>query len=211
MTLIDVDNLIERIKKQYGEFNLHKVKRTMKFVVDLLEGAKEHIGINKESNMRFEKVSYKQYEESINADCDLTEEYNDIKLPKRATTGSAGYDFFAPFDFSLEVGGTLKIPTGIRVILDPDKFLAIYPRSSLGFKYRLQLDNVVGIIDSDYSQSDNEGHIFAKITNDGREGRRIDIKKGEAFAQGIIQQYFLTEDDNTNGVRNGGLGSTTKE
>ena len=161
--------------------------------------------------MRFEKINFEQYKNSINGDCDLAQEYNDIKLPKRATTGSAGYDFFAPFSFSLEVCETIKIPTGIRVILDPDKFLAIYPRSGLGFKYRLQLDNTIGVIDSDYSQSDNEGHIFIKITNDGREGKRIDIKKGEAFAQGIIQQYFLTEDDNTSGVRNGGFGSTTKE
>ena len=158
--------------------------------------------------MNFEKVSYKQYQKSIGEDIDLHDEYNDIKLPKRATTGSAGYDFFSPFSFSLDVRETIKIPTGIRVLLDSDKFLAIYPRSGLGFKYRLQLDNTVAIIDSDYSQSDNEGHIFIKITNDGREGKRLEIKKGEAVAQGIIQQYFVTEDDNADGVRNGGFGST---
>lgn len=158
--------------------------------------------------MRFEKVSYNQYASATDKNMDLFNEYNAIKLPKRATTGSAGYDFYAPFDFTLETGQTIKIPTGIRVLLDNDKFLAIYPRSGLGFKYRVQLDNTVGIVDSDYSDSDNEGHIFIKITNDGREGKAVTVKSGEAFAQGIIQQYFVTEDDDTDGIRNGGFGST---
>ncbi len=160
--------------------------------------------------MKFEKVSYNQYASATDKNMDLFNEYNEIKLPKRATTGSAGYDFFAPFNFTLEVGQTIKIPTGIRVLLDNDKFLAIYPRSGLGFKYRVQLDNTIGIVDFDYAQSDNEGHIFIKITNDGRENKPVSIKRGEAFAQGIIQQYFLTEDDDTDGIRNGGFGSTTK-
>ena len=151
---------------------------------------------------KFEKVSFDQYVNSIGGDVDLRTEYNDIKLPKRATTGSAGYDFFSPFDFELAPNKTIKIPTGIRVLLDKDKFLAIYPRSGLGFKHRMQLDNTVGIVDS-------EGHIFIKITNDGREGKTIHINKGEAFAQGIIAQYFVTIDDETNGIRNGGFGSTT--
>lgn len=160
---------------------------------------------------RFEKVSYNQYLEAIGGDIDLFDEYNDIIIPKRATTGSAGYDFFAPFTFTLNPNETIKIPTGIRVILDNDKFLAMYPRSGLGFKFRLQLDNTVGIIDSDYCNSDNEGHIFIKITNDGREGKSITINKGDGIAQGIITQFFKTDDDNSEGIRNGGFGSTTKK
>ena len=160
---------------------------------------------------KFEKVSFEQYAKlSIGDDVDIRNEYDNIKLPKRATIGSAGYDFFAPFGFKLEVGETIKIPTGIRVLLDDDKFLAIYPRSGLGFKYRIQLDNTVGIIDSDYSQSDNEGHIFIKLTNDGKANKSININKGDAIAQGIIQQYFITENDDTTGRRNGGFGSTDK-
>ena len=159
---------------------------------------------------KFEKVSFEQYAKAIGDDVDIHNEYDNIKLPKRATIGSAGYDFFAPFSFKLEVGETIKIPTGIRVLLDDDKFLAIYPRSGLGFKYRIQLDNTVGIIDSDYSQSDNEGHIFIKLTNDGKENKSININKGDAIAQGVIQQYFITEDDDTTGRRNGGFGSTDK-
>ena len=160
---------------------------------------------------KFEKVSFEQYAKlSIGDDVDIRNEYDNIKLPKRATIGSAGYDFFAPFSFKLEVGETIKIPTGIRVLLDDDKFLAIYPRSGLGFKYRIQLDNTVGIIDSDYSQSDNEGHIFIKLTNDGKANKSININSGDAIAQGIIQQYFITEDDAATGRRNGGFGSTDK-
>ena len=160
---------------------------------------------------KFEKVSFEQYAKlSIGDDVDIRNEYDNIKLPKRATIGSAGYDFFAPFGFKLEVGETIKIPTGIRVLLDDDKFLAIYPRSGLGFKYRVQLDNTVGIIDSDYSQSDNEGHIFIKLTNDGKANKSININSGDAIAQGIIQQYFITEDDAATGRRNGGFGSTDK-
>ena len=160
---------------------------------------------------KFEKVSFEQYAKlSIGDDVDIRNEYDTIKLPKRATIGSAGYDFFAPFSFKLEVGETIKIPTGIKVLLDDDKFLAIYPRSGLGFKYRIQLDNTVGIIDSDYSQSDNEGHIFIKLTNDGKANKSININKGDAIAQGIIQQYFITEDDDATGRRNGGFGSTDK-
>lgn len=159
--------------------------------------------------MKFEKVSRIHYVKTRNI---ITgkKEYFHIKLPKRATKHSAGYDFFAPFPFTLEPGEEITIPTGIRVLLDPDKFLAIYPRSGMGSKYKVQLANTVGIIDSDYSQSDNEGHIFIKLFNDNRNGQIIDVKQGEAIAQGIIQQYFTTEDDSADGIRNGGFGSTSR-
>ena len=162
--------------------------------------------------MKFEKVSYQQYASVSNQPMGeaLLQEYTNIKLPKRATAKSAGYDFFAPQGFILNPGETIKIPTGIRVLLDDDKVLMCHPRSGLGFKYRLQLDNTTGVIDADYSDSDNEGHIFFKITNDGREGKTVFISEGEAFAQGIIMQYFLTEDDSTTAIRNGGMGSTSK-
>ena len=116
----------------------------------------------------------------------LHDMYEDIKLPKRATKGSAGYDFYAPFGFTLNPGETIKIPTGIRVSMREDWFLAILPRSGLGFKYRMQLDNTVGIIDSDYFKSDNEGHIMIKITNDSKQEKSISIVEGMAFAQGIF-------------------------
>ena len=141
---------------------------------------------------------------------DIKDMYDSLKLPCRATKGSAGYDFYAPFAFSLEPGSTIKIPTGIRVQMQEDWVLQLYPRSGLGFKYRLQMNNTVGIIDSDYFYSDNEGHIFAKITNDSNEGKTLEIGAGTGFMQGIFLQYGITEDDAAEGIRNGGFGSTTK-
>ncbi|MBO7345252.1 MAG: deoxyuridine 5'-triphosphate nucleotidohydrolase [Clostridia bacterium] len=135
--------------------------------------------------------------------------YQDIILPKRATVGSAGYDFFAPEEFSLLPNQTVKIATGVRVKIDAGWVLKIYPRSSLGFKYRLNLDNTVGIIDSDYYYADNEGHIFIKMTNCGN--TPLTVEKGKAFAQGIFLEYGITVDDECDGVRTGGLGSTDKK
>ena len=141
----------------------------------------------------------------------ITEIYNEIKLPARATAGSAGYDFYAPVDLTLNPGETVKIPTGIRVEMEQDWVLKCYPRSGLGFKYRLQLNNTVGIIDNDYFYSDNEGHIFAKITNDSNEGKSVSIQAGTGFMQGIFVEYGITVDDDAKGVRNGGFGSTTQK
>ncbi|MDD7548960.1 MAG: deoxyuridine 5'-triphosphate nucleotidohydrolase [Bacilli bacterium] len=136
--------------------------------------------------------------------------YEDVKLPLRATKYSAGYDFYSPFDFTLNPGETIKIPTGIRAKMREDYALFLLPRSGLGFKYRLQLNNTIGLIDADYFYSDNEGHIFAKITNDSNEGKVISVKKGEAFIQGVFLSYGITEDDEVNSIRNGGFGSTSK-
>ena len=137
--------------------------------------------------------------------------YNKIKLPVRATAGSAGYDFFSPVDITLNPGETVKIPTGIRVEMEQDWVLKCYPRSGLGFKYRLQLNNTVGIIDSDYFYSDNEGHIFSKITNDSNESKSVGIQAGTGFMQGIFVEYGITVDDDAQGIRNGGFGSTTQK
>ncbi|MBQ9900249.1 MAG: dUTP diphosphatase [Acholeplasmatales bacterium] len=162
---------------------------------------------------KFEKVSFEQFKTGFDDknDAEIKALYDDIKLPKRATKGSAGYDFFAPFDIVLEPGKTIKIPTGIRAQMEDNYVLKLYPRSGLGFKYRLQLNNTVGIIDSDYYYSDNEGHIFAKITNDSNENKTVEIKKGTGFMQGIFVEYGITIDDDATETRNGGFGSTTKK
>lgn len=165
---------------------------------------------------KFHKVSEKNFIDALTEDFkqytkeDAKTVYDGIKLPKRATKGSAGYDFFAPFDFKLAPGETIKIPTGIRAEMEEDWVLKLYPRSGLGFKYRLQMNNTVGIIDSDYFYSDNEGHIFVKITNDTNEGKTVEVAAGTGFAQGIFLEYGITVDDDADGVRNGGFGSTTK-
>ena len=165
---------------------------------------------------KFHKVSFEQFQKDwidtfgSQEEHKIEEIYNKIKLPRRATAGSAGYDFFAPIDLSLAPGETVKIPTGIRVEMDPEWVLKCYPRSGLGFKYRLQLNNTVGIIDSDYFYSDNEGHMFSKITNDSKEGKTVEISCGDGFMQGIFVEYGITVDDDATEVRNGGFGSTTR-
>lgn len=154
---------------------------------------------------QFFKVSEKQFL----MDCDVNSAYENITLPKRATIGSAGYDFFTPFSFILKPNETIKIPTGVRVKIDNGYVLSIYPRSSLGFKYRLQLDNTVGIIDSDYYNAKNEGHIMIKITNNS--DKELTVNAKEAFAQGIFTEYFITYDDEVSEERTGGFGSTNKK
>ena len=155
----------------------------------------------------FKKVSFDEFKKSFGENAE--EIYNNIKLPVRATSGSAGYDFFAPVDIELKPGETAKIPTGIRARIDDGWVLKIYPRSGLGFKFRLQLNNTVGIIDSDYFYSDNEGHIFIKITNCGN--KPLTVEKGKAFAQGVFVEFGITVDDDCDGVRTGGFGSTDKK
>ncbi|PKM63117.1 MAG: deoxyuridine 5'-triphosphate nucleotidohydrolase [Firmicutes bacterium HGW-Firmicutes-21] len=148
---------------------------------------------------QFFKVSRNKYP--------LDEHYENIKTPKRATVGSAGYDFYAPYDIELAPHQTETVPTGIRAKIEDGWVLMLFPRSGLGFKYRLTFNNTVGIIDSDYYYSDNEGHIYIKLTNGEKP---LIIKKGEAFAQGVFVPYGITVDDNADATRNGGFGSTNK-
>lgn len=172
---------------------------------------------------KFEKVSYEQFKEDYfncfgDEGWDVTDErwlretYENIKLPSRAHKGDAGADFFSPITMKLEPETTIKFPTGIKCFLDEDKFLAIVPRSSLGFKYRLWLDNLIGIIDSSYAYADNEGHIMCKITNNSLDKKEVIINEGSAFAQGIILPYFVAENDQTMNIeRSNGIGSSDKE
>lgn len=168
---------------------------------------------------KFEKVSFEQFKKDwldtfdrALTDEDLLEIYDNIQLPKRATRGSAGYDFKSPLDFTLDPGSSIKIPTGIRCKIDEGWVLKCYPRSGLGFKFRIRLFNTVAVIDSDYFYSDNEGHIFIKLANETNEGKLVKIKQGEGFAQGVFVEYGITVDDDEDEkeIRNGGFGSTTK-
>lgn len=166
---------------------------------------------------RFEKVSEKEFKAgfiSVFEGCSDEEAgriYEDLSIPARATSGSAGYDFHAPCDIELRPKESIKVPTGMRARIDEGWVLMIFPRSSLGFKFKLQLNNTVGIVDSDYYYSDNEGHIFIKIINDNDEGKTVRIEKGMAFAQGVFVPFGITEDDKAEGKRNGGFGSTDKK
>lgn len=165
----------------------------------------------------FEKVSFEKFEakaigirshtfESIG----IRSAYDAIKLPTRATAGSAGYDFFAPFDFDLYPNHTIIVPTGIRAKIDPGWFLMCVPRSGSGFKYGIRLMNTCGIIDGDYYFSDNEGHIMLKLHNTSPDEKKWEVHCGDGIAQGIFLQYGLTVNDEASDIRNGGFGSTSK-
>lgn len=166
----------------------------------------------------FEKVSRKQYimdnlshglfVEKDNGFKD--DSYNSIELPKRGTKGSAGYDFISPVDITLNPGEELVVCSGIRCQMEENWVLKVYPRSSSGTEYRIQFNNTVPILDSDYYYTDNEGHIMFKIINDSREGKTFELKKGEKLCQGIFVEYGITFDDDVTTSRTGGFGSTGK-
>lgn len=163
----------------------------------------------------FEKVSLEQFIPDMDVVRELGYDhgeilgiYDGIKLPSRATSGSAGYDFKAPFSFILDPGETITVPTGVRARIDEGWVLTVYPRSGLGFKYGEALANTVGVIDSDYYGSDNEGHIFLKIVNASPEGRKLFVHAGDGFAQGIFLPFGIIQSDDAQASRNGGMGST---
>ena len=177
----------------------------------------EFTEVPKKCISKFEKVSFEQFKNDMidnfghmipNIEQFIANAYNNIQLPKRATKGSAGYDFFAPFDINIPAADSIIIPTGIRCKIRENFFLSVYPRSGLGFKYRAGLDNTVGIIDSDYYDAPNEGHILIKIHHGLNE--TVTIETGKAFAQGIFTEYGYSVDDDTDGERIGGFGSTSE-
>lgn len=162
----------------------------------------------------FEKISFEQYKKDLDGDeeqmslfeAGTRKEYDEIELPKRATKHSAGYDFYCPRDVVIYPGESIKVYTGIKAIMPHSAFLSVHIRSGLGIKHGVRLSNCTGIIDSDYANADNEGHIIIKLINDG--SRRVTIPKGKAFAQGIFQLYLITSDDAATEERKGGIGST---
>lgn len=165
---------------------------------------------------RFEKVSAEQFAADTKknfptlSDSEISGIYDKIKLPERATSGSAGYDFYIPLTVTLKPNETVIIPTGIKSFIEEGWFLMCCPRSGLGFKYRLRLNNTVGIIDSDYYYADNDGHIQIKLTNESNEDKTVVMEQGSAFAQGIFIPFGITTDDSAENVRTGGFGSTSK-
>ena len=167
--------------------------------------------------LRFEKIPYKQFcEDMTKVYGNLTEEflkntYDSIKLPRRATGWSAGYDFYAIMDETIyPESKAFVIPTGIKFCTDdPTDVLLIFPRSGLGFKYGAYLENTVGVIDADYQFAKNYGHIMIKM---GCRNGSVHIEPGMAFCQGIITSFKKTDDDNpVSWDREGGFGSTTEK
>lgn len=153
---------------------------------------------------KFEKISKSEFLKDV-----PDANYDDIILPKRSTLNSAGYDFYNVISFTLSPGERRVIPTGIKVSMNSNEFLSIYIRSSLGFKWNIRMCNQVGIIDADYyNNSENEGHIFVCLMNEGN--KVLEIKKGDRIVQGIFMPFLITDDDKTTDIRMGGIGSTNK-
>ncbi len=137
-------------------------------------------------------------------------ENQQIELPARSTSGSAGYDIAAAADtiipkFTLGTPPTL-VPTGLKVYCQPDECLLLYNRSSNPGR-SLILANGVGVVDADfYNNSANDGHFQILLFNLG--SKDIMIKKGERVAQAIFQKFLLVDRDQTKNTRQGGIGST---
>jgi dUTP pyrophosphatase len=170
---------------------------------------------------QFEKVSFEQWKNDMLSgdfkevysrfpETALKEMYDAIKLPKRATTGSAGHDFFLPMPMlDIPVNESINIPTGIRCKMDEGWVLKIYPRSGHGFKFGVHLANTCGIVDSDYFFANNEGHIHVKLVNDSMLKKQIELSQGDAFCQGVFVPYGTTVNDEASAKRVGGFGSTS--
>ena len=157
---------------------------------------------------KFEKVSKNQFKNDlinlVNLDDDAI--YDNIVIPYRATSGSAGYDFTIPFTATIKPNEMVKIPTGIRAYIEDGYVLHIYPRSSLGIKYELSLANTVGIIDADYYNAKNEGHIIVALVNHG--DKEITLNKGERIVQGLFLKFYTADEKEVTTKRIGGFGSS---
>lgn len=164
---------------------------------------------------KFEKVSKEQFKKDMKdqfhqqfTDDEIDKIREFLEIPRRSTVESAGYDLFAPFDFTLEPGQMITIPTGLKCHMDFGWFMMIVPRSGLGFKYGMELMNTLAIIDSDYVFAKNDGHILLKFENKSNAKLTINIKQGVGMAQAIFLPFGFTKDDQTEQSRTGGFGST---
>lgn len=161
---------------------------------------------------QFEKVSLKQFVEDWigtfgnRPDHIITEIYNGVRLPERKTRYSAGHDFYVPCNVRLAHGETARIPTGIRCRIDTGYVMLIFPRSSLGVKKHMAIANTIPVVDADYINADNEGHIFIYIENRG--DTVLKLKAGDAFVQAVFVPYGTADDDEVREDRIGGIGST---
>ena len=173
---------------------------------------------------KFRKVSYEQWKKDMHncglhlPESEMQAAYDSIKLPKRATAGSAGYDFYSPIPFSLSNFNAgprgFTFPTGIRCEMNDAYCLLIIPRSGLGIRQYSRLGNTVACIDADYFYSGNEGDILINLRSDIPGNPPYHVSAGDAVCQGIFVQYGVTDDDDatelTREQRRGGLGSTGK-
>ena len=157
---------------------------------------------------KFEKISFEQFRKDIKDDRKLYENY---MLPERKTKCSAGYDFLAIESFEIAPGEIKRIPTGIKALYPEDEVLMLFVRSSMGFKWNVRLCNQVGVIDADYyNNTDNEGHMWFALQNQG--DKTFKVEAGQGFGQGIFMKYYTVDDEvKIENERVGAFGSTNKE
>lgn len=159
----------------------------------------------------FERVSYETFTESFllhgyGDSSKARDAYAAIKMPMRKTRRSAGHDISIPFDLRLAPGEKTLIPTGLRCGIQGDYVMLIFPRSSFGIKKRMKISNTIPVIDADYFEADNEGHIFIDIENCGNND--LILNKGDAFAQAVFVPYGIAVGSSSSTKRKGGIGST---
>ena len=137
-------------------------------------------------------------------------EDKDIHIPVRKTKGSAAYDIEAAEDIVIPsykpgLKPTL-IPTGLKAYCQSDEWYMLANRSS-GPKKGFVMANSIGIIDSDYYENEsNDGHFYFQYYNFLEHD--LFVKKGEIIGQVIFMKFLVTDNDNADGVRTGGFGST---
>lgn len=132
-----------------------------------------------------------------------------VELPKRKTKKSAGYDFFAVEDFTLYPNKLCIVPTGVKAYMEDDEVLYLHIRSSVAFKRGVRMLNSIGVIDADFVDNpDNEGEISLGLLSHNDD--IVHIQKCERIAQGVFHKFLITDDDNAEGQRVGGIGSTDK-
>jgi dUTP pyrophosphatase len=134
--------------------------------------------------------------------------YQDVTLPSRKTSHSAGYDFYVAKDTIIPKNKKVLVPTGIKAYMPKNEVLKLYLRSSVGLSKTLMLPNGVGVVDADYyGNPDNDGAIYILIYNYGDED--LTLKKDERIAQGIFERYYTSENEEApENHRQGGFGST---
>lgn len=132
-----------------------------------------------------------------------------VELPKRKTKKSAGYDFFAIENFTLYPNKLCIVPTGVKAYMEDDEVLYLHIRSSVAFKRGVRMLNSIGVIDADFVDNpDNEGEISLGLLSHNDD--IVHIQKGERIAQGVFHKFLITDDDNAEDQRVGGIGSTDK-
>lgn len=209
------DNILENY--DHSELS-QEASSELEKVIRHYEGEDKMVKASTEKNLKriakFEKVSFEQFKDDLIStsedfkQLDIEGMYNDIKLPTRSTSHSAGYDISIPYGMELDPGETIKIPTGIRCYMDNNYVMLVYVRSSVGIKKRCVLLNGTGVIDSDYYNADNEGHMFIALKNNGN--KSVTFEAGDRICQAVFVPFGITVDDNSDGVRTGGIGSTNK-